>query len=545
MIALVLVLCAGFFGFWYYRDQIFSKDILKLEILGPETAKVGDEIQYTVSYKNNGNFLLQNPKLTFELPDYSLTEDNKTRLTQDLKDIYPGAQDIVQFKARLLGKEGDIKTARALLSYTPKNLSARYESDTTFVTKMDVVPITLTFDLPSKIEKGKETSYALNYFSNINYPLENLSVKVDSVNGFTVESADPVSLDNIEWRLATLQKAQGGRITIKGLVNGDTGSELDFSAHLGIWINGTFVPIKDASQVLQVISPLLSLSQKINNASDYTATPGENLHYQIFITNTGVTALDNIFVTARLFSPAFDISTLKSLEGSARQSDNSVAFDPKQLQKLRRLEAAQEVEVNFDVKLKDAWTPSNSERNNTVLKNIVNASGISQEFDTKVSSNLQVFQKAYFAPQPSFENSGPVPSEVGSATTYTITWQLKNYLNNVNNVKVRATLPANVTLSAVWPENQISQFSLDSVSRQAVWSAGNVGAGTGVTSPSPSISFQVSLTPALPQRGSFAPLVGPATISGEDQVTGKVISDSSPAVTTALPDDQANGGVVK
>lgn len=63
LLILVLIFAAGFFAFWYYREGMFSKEILKLEILGPDKAKTGDEIEYTVKYKNNGNFVLEQAKL--------------------------------------------------------------------------------------------------------------------------------------------------------------------------------------------------------------------------------------------------------------------------------------------------------------------------------------------------------------------------------------------------------------------------------------------------------------------------------------------------
>ena len=124
---LILIIIIGFVGYWFWRESIFSKEILRLEILGPEKATVGEEIEYTVKYKNNGNFVLENPKLTFNMPENSLTEDSRTRITQDLNDIYPGDEEFVKFKTRLLGKEGDLKAARVSLSYTPKNLTAPFE----------------------------------------------------------------------------------------------------------------------------------------------------------------------------------------------------------------------------------------------------------------------------------------------------------------------------------------------------------------------------------------------------------------------------------
>ena len=188
-----ILVIIGTVGFFYYRDKVFSKQILKLEILGSNGVKMGDEIEYMVKYKNNGNFVLESPKLVFELPDNSLTEDSKLRFTQNLKDIYPGGEDFVKFSARLLGKEGDLKIAHAWLSYIPHNLSARYESETTFTTKIDSAPMTLEFDLPSKVEKGKEITYSINYFSNVDYPLENLSIKINPIDGFNFESSNPVS----------------------------------------------------------------------------------------------------------------------------------------------------------------------------------------------------------------------------------------------------------------------------------------------------------------------------------------------------------------
>src|SRR3989339_1381744 len=266
-------------AFWFWRESMFSKEILRVDIVGTDAAKVGEEIEYTVKYKNNGNFVLENPKLIFVMPDNSLTEDGKTIINQDLKDIYPGGEEIVKIKTRLLGKEGDLKTAKASLSYTPKNLTVKYESDTTFTTKIDSVPVTLDFDLPSKAEKGKSLQYSINYFSNVDYPLENLSLKISFASGFDFSSSDPVSLDNSEWKLQTLNKAQGGRVSIKGNISADASQNLTFSAELGMKQNGNFIVIKQATKDVQVIQPLLLITQQINGSSDYVASPGETLNY--------------------------------------------------------------------------------------------------------------------------------------------------------------------------------------------------------------------------------------------------------------------------
>ena len=427
---LLITVVAGFLGFMYYRDKIFSKEILRLEILGPENANMGEEVQYTVKYKNNGNFVLENPRLIFELPENSLTEDGKIRLTKNVKDIYPGDQDFIQFKARLLGKEGDVKIVHAWLSYTPKKLSARYESNTSFTTKIDKVAVVLDFKLPQKADEGKELIYEINYLSNIDYPMENLSIKLDAVSGFNIKSATPSSLNNIEWKLPVLEKNKGGVISITGAFSANTPSLVAFTAHLGMWQDGNFIIIKDNTQ---------------------------------------------------------------------------------------------------DVAIEDSLQE------------------VPPIIEQKPNSHITISQKAFYSGDTNFENSGPIPPEVGKSTSYTITWQITNDLNNVKGTKVSATLPQNVTLTAITPESQIPNMVLDPASHQIVWTVGNVAPGAGLSGLAPTVSFQVTLTPDVLMRGLPANLIGEVTVTGQDAVTLNTVSDVAFGKDTTLPDDAENsgGGIVK
>jgi len=546
-ITLLAVLVVVAVGYIIFRAGIFSKEILKLEILGVENAKIGDEIEYTVVYKNNGNFVLQNPRLTFVLPENSLTEDSKIILIKNLEDIYPGEQNSLKFKARLFGKEGDYKTAKASLSYIPKNITATYESHTTFLTKIDTSPITLTFDLPTKAEKGKTLQYAVNYFSNIDYPLENLSVRIDPIPGFDFVSADPISLDGLEWKLKTLNKAQGGRINISGIVSGDTNNDLSFVAKLGMWQNGMFVVVKEASSNVQIIQPLLLITQQVNGSGSYVASPGDTLNYKVVFTNIGSTPFDNLYMVARLDGSAFDLSTLQAGNGGQVQSnDNMIIWDYNQVSALKYLDVQQNGEVNFSVKLKKDWVPPQNEAE-SVITDSINISQITQKFTVKVSSGLVVSQKAYFL-DPNIQNSGPIPPEVGKATKYTINWEIKNYSGDIKNVKVKAVLPQNVSLTGkILPQSEAANFAFDSQSREIVWSAGDIASGTGVTGDPVSLSFQVSLVPNASQRGDKASLIGLAQISGENQFTNTAVVSRDSGVDTSLPDDVVNsgGGIVR
>lgn len=531
-------------GYWYYQNQIFSKGIMKLEILGPDSVQAGEEFTYTVRYKNNSNFTLEDPKLVFEYPEYSVSEDGKNRVSEILQDIYPGDERLVQFKARLFGKEDDLKTAKAYLSYRPKNLTAYYESETTFTTKIDLVPLSLDFDLPSKLETGREIEFSLNYFSNLDYDLTGLRLTVEYPEKFDFSDSDPKTLERNEWEIPVLKKAEGGRININGISTARAGEKIKFEADFGMWQDGEFILLKEADKEVEMIEPLLYISQQINNSANYIASPGEKLHYEIYFKNIGNTSFEDLYLINKLDSLAFDLSSIEVNLGQAKIDNDLIIWDWKQVSDLRYLGVQEEGKVEFSVRLKEAWQTSDAQLNNTIIKNKVNISSITQEFQIKVNSSLMILQKGLYQDNGIFGNLGPIPPVAGQSTTYTIEWQAKNFHNNVKNVKVRATLPSGVVLTGmISPDSQISKFSFDSTSREIVWSvADDLTAGAGVSTVAPTVLFQISLTPSYSQAGRAITLINKPKITGEDQWTGRNIIWEGRAIDTILMDSSVSIG---
>jgi len=547
---LIIILAAlvGILGVYYYQKNIYSKDILKLEILGPQDVTLVEEVEYLVKYKNNGDTRLEEPELVFEYPKYSIPvgEDSQrvTKNTEDLGGaIYPGQEQTFRFTARLLGKEGEAKEAKATLSYRPKNLKARYESETTFTSIIKKVPLTFEFDLPSKAESGKELKFRLNYFSNADYPLSDLRVVVEYPSDFEFVSSLPQSLEKTEWEVGLLNKAEGGRIEISGKVFAGIGEEKIFRAKIGSWQDGEFVLLKEISKGISIVKPSLYLSQQINGNPRYVASPGDSLHYQIFFKNIGEGILTNLFLIVKLEGTAFDFSTIIAPQGQFTEGDNSIIFDWKRVSRLQFLDSGEEGEIEFWVELKDEWEISSAEEKNPTIKSRIYLSQVEEEITNKVNSRVVVEQKGYFQDEV-FGNSGPLPPEVGEATTYTIMWRVQNYYNDVDNVKVKATLPSNVELTGrIFPEEESSKFAFDSQSREIVWQVGDLKTTQGVEgTPAPNISFQIKLTPTSSQQGTTPNIINQAEVSGQDQWTGETVRRTSEAVTTILPDDPSVSG---
>jgi hypothetical protein len=536
---IILALFTGFFGYWNWQRNIYSKEILKLEILAPESVELAEEFEYIVKYKNNGTIRLEEPRLIFEYPKQAIVPENRP-LWQEiiLEDIYPGQEKTIPFKARLLGKEGQNMVAKASLTYRPKNLKAYYESVTTFTTVIRSVPLTFEFDLPSKIESGKNFTFRINYFSNLNYPLTDLRIQTDYPFDFEFISSFPKSLEKNEWVTPVLNQSQGGKVEISGKVFGEVGEAKIFRAKLGIFKEGEFVLLKETTKGLEIIKPSIYLRQEINGNPQHVALPGQWLHYEIYFKNIGDETLNNLFMVNQLEGEAFDFQTIKSDLGQTEPGSNSVIFDWQRVPKLQYLIPMEEGKVDFWIKLKDDL----GQVKNPLLKNKVFISQVKEEFITKISSKLEIVQKGHFHDEV-FGNTGPIPPKVGETTTYTIIWEVKNYYSLVKDVKVKAFLSPGVELMAgkIFPEEEASKFAFDSQSGEIVWSVGDLERGRGIFTPAKSIAFQIAFTPKEFQRGQTPEIISEVKITGEDSWTERLIEATANSINTTLPDDPSIG----
>ena len=448
ILSLIFLLFIGVMAFSWQRMS-FSKQILKVEILGPDRATVGDSIEYVVKVKNNGSVRLQNPELIWEYPDNSILDSGqakiKTMSSGDLGgDIYPGEERTFKFDTRLLGKENDTKTAKASVSFQPENLKSRSEVSTTFTTILGSIPLALSIDVPDQAEGGKALTLKVNYSSNVAYPLQDLTCYVDYPGDFDFLYSQPQGLGNTQWDIPILNESGSGMIQISGILNGQSMAQKVFKARIGIWQDGSFIVLKEVVKGVQVVAPSVLITQTINNDPSYVATAGDQLHYQITFRNVGETALTNLTLIARLEGSGLNLSSIKAPEGTHQAGDNSIVWDGSQVPELKYLDPGQVGTVEYWVNIDPKWSMKTLADKNPIVRNRITISGASQDFLTKINSFLGASQSIYSGIK-YFDNAGPYPLQTNQKTYLTVEWKASNYYNDVEGAKMTTVLPDNVT----------------------------------------------------------------------------------------------------
>jgi len=523
-LAFVLILALIF----VWKKNSFSKSELRLEILGPEKVAVGEKVGFLVKYKNNSNAILEEPRLYFQCPSDSYLEKGERMEEKELENIYPGQERSFNFECIIWGKEREIKEVEGWIVFRPKNLKSKFEVKNSF--HFEIVKSLLNFevDMPSKVEKDKVFRFNIYYFSNNPEPVSQIKIKANFPNDFQlISSSLPLSEENV-WTIKDLGAEVGGKIEIQGILKGRIGEVKNFSFSLFFTENKKEILLKELTKKVMVEKTNLFIRQEINGRPNFVASLGDVLHYEIYFKNIGNQPLEKLNLICILEGDVFDLDDLKTLTGYFRKGDNSIVFDWKENPSLAFLEPMEEGKVEFWVSLKKENIKS------PILRNKIFIGSTKEEFETKILSPIEIKQVGYYHDEV-FGNSGPLPPRVLQETSFTVGWIIKNPLNEISNVKVRAQLEKNVRvlLSNIFPETESSRFFYDSEKGEIFWSIEKLESHQEKT-----IYFQIVFSPQPEQRGTICPLISEITLEGYDLFTNENVSIRGNSLSTRLEEGE-------
>lgn len=530
----------SFLLFNQFKGSPISKKALRIEIIGPDEVSLSNELEYILKYKNTSNFRLENLKLLLDCPVDSLscdvfkkenvTDINKTRKEILLGDILPGQEKNLHFKVGFLGKEGESKEIKAEVEFKPENLNSYFVVDTTKLVLIKNVPLTLEFDMPLKIEEGAYLNFSLNYFSHFDFDLKDVQIEIDYPSNFEFKTSRPSpDFSDNQWNIKNISSLEGKKIEIQGkLLKPDNQfQKAVFKASFKIWSGQEYITIKSTEKEIEIIKPLIYLSQNINGSDNYVFLPGDKLDFDIYFKNIGDTTLNNQTLILQFDKDVFDFSTFKSKVAKAMPSENTIIVDWSNFPAFKNLKPNDQGKISFSINLK-----KNFQTDNGFVNETIQLSSIKTTFQIKLKSKIDISQKVFYSDD-FFGNSGPLPPQVQSITTYTVVWQVKNCCNLVKDIKVKAKLPENVNLTGkIFPEEEFSNFSFDSDSKEIFWHIDELSPESSKT-----LAFQIAFSPSYSERGSIATLINGVELTAKDLFLNEEIKSSTNGVDTTLPDD--------
>ncbi len=532
LFSFLLALLAGVVAFFYFEKSDFSEADIKVELEGPDEVKAGDKVEYRVKSKNNSNIRLEDVKLTFKYPETSIPveedeekvveKEETLRRVEDLGNINPGEEVVVDFEAIILGGKDDEVVAETWFNYRPQNLTATYDIERTKTGTINEVPISFEFDGPEQVEADEEFPFRLRYYSQMDRELTDLGVRVKYPNDFEFERSTPKGIEENEWEREVLESKEGGIIEIFGKLQGDYGDIKGFEAELGVWKFDKFISLKKIEEDILIPQPNLFVDILVNDASDYVAEPGEDLLYDIYFKNIGDEVLEDLFLTVDLDKSIMDLNEVEPMGGRFQEQAGSIIWSHSSFSDLRRLRTDEERKISFWSRIKEDDLGYNPE---AVM--VANLGKTIEEERVKINTKMNVNQE--FTKNDFVDSVGPLPFRLNRNSEYAIKWEVESANNDLQDLRLKATLAEGASIvDEDLPEG--SELEFNKSNNELIWEVEEVEKGAGFSKEPLTAYIKIEISPKESIDNDME-LISKIEAKGRDEWTDEHLEETAQPLT--------------
>lgn len=545
--ALIFFIIAAGFAFLSLQRGFnsVSPDNILVTVSGPQSIDAGEVLELEVRVKNNNDVDMEGAVLFIEYPDGTrAVDDLDTPLVReqiDLNTISKGQHSDVLLDAILFGSEGAERVIEFSVQYGIAGSDATFSKKDSYTLEISSSPVSVSVDAPGDIRSGETFSVSVEVESKSDEVIQDVLLVADYPAGFQfVDEGTSPTFDEHVWLLGDMPAGSKKTITFKGKVFGQQGDERAIRFEVGTQsprnekVVGT--PFLVYASRFTLERPLLALSLSANGTtgSSYTMNANDQVRVEVvWRNNTGEDVRDGE-VSVRLRGDFIDPDSISIEGGQYQKSTNTLTWNGNTDTRLRRIDDGASTNLSFTFKaLPAAELVSGSFDPEMVVEASLKAQGLDtrERFtseDTQtifLGSSIGIRAYGDFNGGP-FSNSGPLPPQEGQTTTYTITFDVSNTVNEAGDVIVRATLPSYVSWrSEVSPSARRDEVFTEG--NDIIWELGDVDAST-----SKKLQFQIGVTPE--DYGESLPLVEDIVIEAVDLYTGETVESSAPDIVLTL-----------
>lgn len=522
-------------GFILYFNFFWTPGILRqveLSVVAPSEIRVGELVEFEISYANRSKSELGGAVLGFEFPRNFILESSEPMLdkfgTLHPGTIPPRGGGKVALGGRVIGNLGERQELKAYLTFEEAGTRKEKEAMKTILLAKPAFEV--SFDVSSSIARGYELGLPVAMIDISKIPGAEAALQISGGENFFWNKGGSFSGKELEsdvWQGYVLPDAKDLRFSVKSTLMLDGGEFINEEKNYPVSLSDPDISVSLLSDKSEIVpGEEISLTLKAINRFQKTINASFGLR------DIG-SFLDHDF----------------ALAGAAWNGD-ILKFSG-----TRELNPAGVSEINFKVRAKSDFSDFAGQLKKNpalVIAPFVGYGGDSLFFGNHVElkfateAGLKTFAR-YFGPDGDPLGRGPLPPAVGSETRVWIFMSVSNTFNDIAGAVVAAHLADGVEFTGATTVSYGDKIEYDAGTREVSWPLGLVSAYAGAGMEAPVAGFEVKFTPRESDRGQLFTLLDGASVSGQDDYTGKPVRVASPLLKTTFEfDEEAAGrGIVK
>lgn len=555
-----IVFFVGAAGFFIYYFTIgggslpASPQNIAIAVSGPPQVAGGAVTELQIAVTNRNKVPLQLAELVLKFPPGTRSPtDFKTdepTLRQPLGTIEPGGVRQGTVSAVFAGEVGARENVQVELEYHVAGSNSIYVASSAYTLNFTSAPLSVSVDGANEAISGQPMQLNVTVTSNSAAPMRDVLLSGDYPFGFKFASASPAPKSPGLWELGDFNPGQQKTIVVNGTLTGDSGDERVFH-----FIGGTRsdpahtkvdTPLSVVTFKSNISQPFLKLALNVNDstAKNITVSPGEKITVTVGYQNNLTAPIQNAVIVARLAGINIDGTTVRSVDGFYRSSDDAVFWDKTTTGgRLEHLAPGDKGSVAFTFQM-----PATAELQNVQKPHLdisVNAAGsridetgVPQTLQStahstiSLASDLQLIAEGLYYTNP-FGSVGPMPPKAESETTYAIVFTVTNTTNKISNATLTAQLPPYVRWVGIYsPASENVTFN--PLQSTVTWKLGDIAPGAGLNGTQPrQAAIAIGVTPSTSQIGSQPAILQNIVLKGIDE-SGVAITKNVTDITTNL-----------
>lgn len=543
VLGLALIAILAFGGFFVYTNFFASNAKTKpliMSVEAPASLRSGDQISVVVKYSNPSRIPLAALEIDVNLPPGFVLSTAQPIPTNEQELIWQigslGAHSDGQITLQGLWisavpSAGNIQT---LASYRPSNFNSNFSDiATTVVTTLGSV-LTLDVTGPETAGPGQTLTYVAKVTnSGVDMVADSVLV-VTLPAGFILASSTP-KLDpgaDAEWPVGTLASGASTEVTWTGSFAADVSDVQRFGVAVSLPSAPDRLLQAEAQAFTDVLGSDLQTTLVINGNTDKTTTElGDTLRLSLRLDNAGDKDLAETSFWLD-FKPDSGVPIIwnAAVLAGGKLTAEGIVFDAKTVGVIK---AGEKKTFNLSLPVKD--TLSATEVDSWTVSAHVSIGDVTVQtplFPIGMKATVDLSAAASFYSETGAPiGEGPLPPEVGEATSYRVFWHLNKAVHDLEGISVSAIIPPDVS----WSDRVVTStgnLQFDQTSKTVRWDIYSLPANEEATA-----EFTVTLVPGREDIGTFVKLLSGSNLNAIDSATDSTVSSDADSITTEILND--------
>jgi uncharacterized repeat protein (TIGR01451 family) len=548
VLALALIAVLAFGGFFLYTtffDQGTANKPLVMSIEAPAEVKSGEKTQIVINYSNPSGTPLASLELDINLPSSFVLATAQPQPTDTEELIWTigslGSHSDGQIilEGVWLSSVPATTNVQALAAYRPGNFNSNFSDiATATVTTLSSV-LTLELEGPETGTPGQELSYTAKVKNTGLEEMKAAQFALTLPTGFVLTSSTP-SLEagaDPEWQLGDLIPEAEVEVTWKGSFTADVKDVQQFAAVVSVPEDDRQLPQASTQWFTDIAGSDLQTTMVVNGNTDGATTElGGTLRLTVRLENAGDSDINGASFIID-FKPDSGIPIIWSSAALAggKLTAAGIAFDSAVVGTVK---AGEKKTYNLSFPIKDTLAATEvDEWTATTYVTVGDTKVQTPPFPISMKASADLSASARFYSETGAPiGEGPLPPEVGEATTYRVFWKIEEAVHELEDVTVSATIPPDVT----WDNRVLSStgnVQFDSTTQTVRWEISSLPANEEATA-----EFTVRLIPGEEDAGTFVKLLSGTVLSATDAETDTAVEAEAESFTTEIPEDTFAAG---